>query len=242
MSNPQKNTPAEGTPAGASSATDQQKDEFVMDDMAKKPANGKAEDAAPADIGAELEPTETVPDPMDPARWRLDQTLTEGIATTKLLTKIPVRKPEQQEFFRVHPSEVYRLNAALILVKADREFYLVAPEVAPHAMDVAKAYTLYTVINRQGVVSLWPVRLPDGSRTDDWLASSHIAADEAMRSWVNIKANMALGAYEVTLATAEIPEPEWPEHPFARLLSIAFRDRMVTEIDHIVILTLRGQK
>ena len=142
MSNPQTNTPTEGTPAAASSATDQQKDEFVMDDMAKKPANGKAEDAAPADIGAELEPgpepTETVPDPMDPARWRLDQTLTEGIATTKLLTKIPVRKPEQQEFFRVHPSEAYRLNAALILVKADREFYLVAPEVAPHAMDVVR--------------------------------------------------------------------------------------------------------
>ena len=182
-----------------------------------------------------------VPDPMDAARWRLDQTMAEGTAVTKLLTRIPVRKPGKQEFVRVHPSENYRLNVALIELKEDREFYLVDREVAPKAVDVANAYTVYTTINRQGVVTLWPVRLPEaGGRSNDWPASSHDAADEATRRWVNLKANMSLGAYEVFYARVDIPDPEWPEHPFLKLLSIAFRDRMVTEEDHPLILKLRG--
>src|SRR5262245_37913934 len=45
---------------------------------------------------------------------------------------VPIRKPNKQEFIRVHPSEAYRLtSAALIDLQDERETFLVAPEFVP---------------------------------------------------------------------------------------------------------------
>jgi hypothetical protein len=101
--------------------------------------------------------------------------------------------------------------------------------------------TIYTAINRQGEVLLWPVRMPapDGKH-NAWHRSAATAADVAMRHWVRVTANMSLGAYDIFEASADIPEPTWPELPFTELLKIAFRDRLVDRLDHPVILQLRG--
>jgi hypothetical protein len=61
-----------------------------------------------------------------------------------------------------------------------------------------------------------------------------------MRRWGRLTANMSLGAYEIFEASANIPDPTWPELPFTELLKIAFRDRLVDRPDHPVILQLRG--
>ena len=101
--------------------------------------------------------------------------------------------------------------------------------------------TIYTAINRQGVVHLWPVRLPgpDGKH-NAWHRSAETAVDVAMHRWVRLAANMSLGAYEAFEASANIPEPTWPDLSFAELLKIAFQDRLVDRPDHPVILKLLG--
>ena len=181
-------------------------------------------------------------DPFDPASLRLDQTFTDGTAVKKLITTIPVRKPSRQDFVRVHPDTAFRLSpAAIIELKEDREVYLVTPTIAPDLVGELVAATIYTAINRQGVVHLWPVRLPapDGKH-NAWHRSAEAAADVAMRRWVRLTANMSLGAYDIFKAAANIPDPTWPELPFTELLKIAFRDRLVDRPDHPVILQLRG--
>jgi len=55
-----------------------------------------------------------------------------------------------------------------------------------------------------------------------------------------MKANMSLGAYEITIAESVVAEPEWPELTFQELVRIAYRDRMITSIEHPVIKRLRG--
>ena len=50
--------------------------------------------------------------------------------------------------------------AAIIELKDDREVYLVTPAIAPDLVGEIAAATIYTAINRQGVVHLWPIRLP----------------------------------------------------------------------------------
>ena len=62
----------------------------------------------------------------------------------------------------------------------------------------------------------------------------------AMDTWVRVKANMSLGAYEIS-AAGEMADPVWPDLSFQELLRIAFRDRMITALDHPVIKRLRGQ-
>jgi hypothetical protein len=182
----------------------------------------------------------TSDDPFDLANLRLDQSFIETAGVKKLLRTVPVRKPNQQDFIRVNPGTNYREDLALIELKEDREAYLVTPRVANELPGEFQMYTIFTAINRQGVVFLWPVRMPasDG-RVLEWHRSAADAADMATRRWVRVKANMSLGAYEIIAAPTK-SEPEWPEATFNELLRIAFRDRLVDRLDHPVIKRLRG--
>jgi hypothetical protein len=184
--------------------------------------------------------TESLNDPFDLTRFRLDQSFTEMIGVKKLLTTVPVRKPGKQDFIRVHDPN-YRLDVALIVLKDDRETYLVLPPIARELPGEYVLATIYTAINRQGVPFLWPVRLPapDG-RVIEWHRSEAEAAILATRGWVRVVANLALGAYEIFEAQAIIPDPQWPEQPFQELMRIAFKDKLVDRLDHPVVKRLRG--
>jgi hypothetical protein len=182
-------------------------------------------------------------DPFDPASLRLDQSFADQVGVKKLLTTVPVRKPGRQEFVRVHPDPQYRLvPAAIIEMKDDREVYLVAPHMAENLPDEISMAALYLTINRQGVLTLWPIKLPaaDGKH-NTWPQSAMCGAELAMGSWVRISANMSLGAYEIREATGDLPEPKWPEHSFNEILRIAFGDRFVDRPDHPLLQSLRGE-
>ena len=187
-------------------------------------------------------PTDPAPDPFDLASLRLNPSFVETAGVKKLLTTVPVRRPNKQEYVRVHPSHDYRENFAVIDLKDDREDYLVRPEILPDLAGEVVYKTIFTAINRQGVVFLWPIRLPaPDDRKSDWPRSQREAAELAMRQWVRLKANMSLGAYEITMAESVMAEPVWPELSYQQLLSIAYRDRMITTLDHAVVKRLRGQ-
>ena len=44
------------------------------------------------------------PDPFDPANLRLSQSFTDMAGVKKLLTNVPVKKPNPQKFVRDHPN------------------------------------------------------------------------------------------------------------------------------------------
>jgi len=127
-------------------------------------------------------------------------------------------------------------------LKDDREDYLVRPELLPDLAGEVAYMTIFTAINRQGVVFLWPIRLPaPDDRKSDWLRSAREAAEMAMGQWIRLKANISLGAYEITVAESVVAEPMWPELSYNELLRIAYRDRMIDTLDHAVVRRLRGQ-
>lgn len=180
-------------------------------------------------------------DPFDLASLRLDQSFIETAGVRKLLTTVPVGKPNSQDFVRVHPGAEYRETLAAIEWKEDREFYVVVPDVAKELPGECVFVTLFTAVNRQGVARLWPVKLPgpDG-RIIEWHRSAAEAAERAMRGWIRIKANHSLRAYEIFEAVATVAEPEWPDKTFQELLRIGFRDRLISSLDHPLIAKLRG--
>ena len=191
-------------------------------------------------VPPDIAPAEPI-DPFDPKVLGLTQDFLTTAGVKKLLTTVPVRKPGRQDFVRVHPSESYRLNVSTIVLKDDDETYVVDPSLHEELASETVTQTLFTAVNRQRVLFLWPVRLPppDG-RTMAWWTSAREAAEMAMTKWVRLQANKSLGAYEITAATTQIAEPEWPEVSFTELLRIAFRDKRVDRIDHPVIQRLRG--
>jgi hypothetical protein len=92
------------------------------------------------------------------------------------------------------------------------------------------------------VVFLWPVRLPgpDG-KLDDWGRTALDAVRLAQTRWVRVTANMALGAYDVWEAGANLPDPQWPETPFNDLLRVAFGRWYINASDHPVLRRLHGE-
>jgi hypothetical protein len=129
----------------------------------------------------------------------------------------------------------------VIELKDDREVYLLTPAVAQNLPGEFAMATVYTAINRQGVVFLWPVKLPgaDG-KILAWHTSAAAAAELAMKRWTRVTANMSLGAYDTYAASATIPDPDWPKCTFKELLRVAFKDRLVADLDHPLVKRLRG--
>jgi hypothetical protein len=184
---------------------------------------------------------EPPPDPFHLDNLRLSQSFIDTAGVKKLLTTVPVHKPNPQDFVRVHPSADYRMNAPMIELKVEREEYVIARSLVPELAGEFACKTLFTAINRQRVVFLWPVRLPDpDGRPMEWWRSAREAAELAMTKWLRVKANMALGAYEMATAGSVMSEPEWPDVPFQEIIRLAFRDRLITSLDHPVIKRLRG--
>jgi hypothetical protein len=172
---------------------------------------------------------------------RLDQNFIETAGVKRLLTTVPVRKPGRQEYIRVHPHPDYRASVALIELKEDRDLYLVTPAMARELSGEFFMATLYVTINRQRVLTLWPVRLPapDGQQSL-WHKSAGEAAQLAMTKWIRVHSNMSLGAYEIDEAPITHSDPEWPPYSLQELIPIAFKDRLVNRIDHPVVQRLRG--
>jgi hypothetical protein len=183
-------------------------------------------------------------DPFDLTRLRIPQDFASAVGVKRLITTVPVRKPSKEWFVRTHPDPAYRIQTAVLELKEDREIYLVAPGLWPELMEesTVSPRLLVTAVNRQGVLFLWPIRLPrsDG-RIDDWSRSSLEAADTARKRWVRITANMSLGAYDVSVGPPGIPDPDWPDISFQEIIKIAFRDKMISEWDHPVLQRLRGE-
>ncbi len=183
---------------------------------------------------------------LDPTRFdleslRLGQDFGELAGVEKMTTTIPVRKPSRQEFVRVHTDEAYRMQTATLTWQEDREVYLLARDLWNELPGEIVPVELFTAVNRQGVVFIWPVRLPghDG-KWNPWHRSAMDCAQQAMTLWVRLAANMSLGAYEIFVATTDLPEPEWPNLSFEDMLQIAFRDHFIETLDHPVCRRLRG--
>ena len=180
-------------------------------------------------------------DPFDPAALRLGQDFAATAGVTKLLTRVPVRKPQKQEFVRVHPDEAYRLSTLVVEMKEDRETYLVAPSMRDELSSEAFPVTLHLAVTRQRALSLWPCRLPgpDG-RTNPWHVSALEAAQHATQAWIRVEADMSLGAYAIFEAIGDLPEPEWPELALAKILEVAFKSHYIDSAEHPIVMRLRG--
>ena len=180
-------------------------------------------------------------DEFDLDALRIDVTPHTGLAVKKLLTAVGVGKPKRQDWFRAHPSPDYRANVAVLKLENEDEHYIVAPAMLAELPDEYRLVTLYLTINRAGDLRIIPVQLPDADGNHNrWHRSLMEHMEAAQSAWIRVKANRGVGEYERYEAPAGIPEPQWPEETMRRLISIAFRGRLVDKPDHPLVLKLHG--
>ena len=173
---------------------------------------------------------------------RLKQDFSETLGIQKVLSHVPVRKPNKTNFIRVHPGEDYRMDVGIVEMKEERETFLVTPAMMsePGIYELVVPARLVTYITRQGVLALWPLKLEKDGKLNPWHESALEAAQLAEDKWVSVRADMSLGAYQIFLAKAELPEPEWPEHTFSELVRLGFKGLIVDSPDHPLIQQLTG--
>jgi hypothetical protein len=193
-----------------------------------------------APYGAEAKP-DSAPDPFDIKRWALSQSFAEVIGVTKVLSHVPLGKPGNQDWVRVHPHPDYRGNFPVIKLKTENEKYFVTPELVAELASEIVPVTIFTVVSSMGVTSLWDVRLPGSDGKDiAWWATERAAAELAMKHWIRIKANKALAANDIDISEKMTTKPRWPDATFSELMMKAFEGRIIDSVDHIVVKRLRG--
>ncbi len=160
----------------------------------------------------------------------------------KVLTKVPVDKPNKQRFFRAHSDPNMSFNVFLLEDKENRDYYILHHDAAQAIPALFRPTTLRVAIDRHNNVFLIPVPLPgeDGKR-NPWHDSLADAVGLAEKAWIRIAANMHAGAYDVYKAEGNLPEPEWPDAGMEELIEVAFRGKVIQDIDHPVIQALLGR-
>lgn len=177
-------------------------------------------------------------------RLRLSQNFSSQAAVKAVITTIAVRKPNRHEFVRTRPGGEWRFETGCFIDGDAREVYLVAPELcASIAGEIQPTVLVVTISRSSPVPFLWPISLPgpDG-RPNRWHESALEAARHAEQSWLRVASDLYAGCYVPHIAAANLPEPVWPaDLTLAELLRLAFRDRFVNSLDHIVLKRLRGE-
>lgn len=182
------------------------------------------------------------PGGFDLERLRLSQDFGTYTATRRVITQVPLRKPNKQEYVRVHPE--WRFETAILDLKTDHEQYFVDGALQADLFDETKQVVIFGAVTRREDFFLWPARLPasDGRR-DSWAESALDLAHVAMTNWVRIKANMSSGAYEAQMpVSTDLPGPVWPDMSFEELMQLALRGRLIESVDHPVLRRLRGER
>jgi hypothetical protein len=184
-------------------------------------------------------------DELDLEKFKLSQDFANTNGVKKQILAIPVvTKPDKQRFFRINPDPKFRMQAAILELKDDRELYLVTGSIADEIREEVKTRELYLGITRQGNLFVVCLRVPEtngGRRNDAWAHTALEGAKIAQSKWIRLVPNMEIGGYDVYEASGTIPEPQWPaDKSFKQLLKIAFRGLVIDSLEHPAVGKLRG--
>ena len=201
-------------------------------------------DGTPADRdSASLTPD--APDPFDVERLRLPADEDATLGVRELLVSIPYRKPSKEQFFRVNPDSEFRCTGGLIELKdEDSESFWVDPSIWPYLAEEPTfgRRLVITAITRQGAPFLWGLRLPgsDG-KTPDWVTIPLEAAKVAETKWTKLFWDQSQRRHRIKVSEYLTDEPQWPSQTVGELLRLAFRDRVISSLDHPILKRLRGE-
>jgi hypothetical protein len=178
--------------------------------------------------------------------WVDPEKLATGTSVKKIITVIPIRKPEAHEYFRTHPDPIWERPLVVVENKIEKRdaLYIVTPGIVPSLGELGIKYRmvyLFPTLTLQQAFFLTPVTVPEwDGRKNDWSTTGYDAAQLAKTTW--IKRVSGDGMYKLFGAEGQHPEPKWLENMTPEYLyGIAFRDgRIIDHLEHPVIKQLRG--
>jgi len=209
-------------------------EEQSASDEQREPEGQIRAENSPGRLGAAL-------DDMTLDEMMLPTNYDEIAGAQKSLATLAVRKPNAQDWVRVHPE--YRGQFGFLVVKnegsADEIYYVHRNlyEVPELARELQRR-EVRLAVTRKGTYLLWPLPLTDHPAHQQ----QTFAAEKALSSWTRIAWQKHACEYHITTATAQdLPEPIWPEESFEALCKLGFRGRMIDSLEHPVVRELLGR-
>jgi hypothetical protein len=167
------------------------------------------------------------------------------VQRTPVLVNVPIDRPANNVYFRVHPSPEMQLDNSTVLrdnTGTSRTFYYVVPTMRSHA-KLAPRLRRVTIallcIWPGGGFQLWPVPIVD-EKSMRSAKSARVAFELAQTSWTQIVWNDQRTDYDIETAEAIDKEPVWPNKSMGELLRLAFADKVIDSEDHPYVRQLRG--
>ena len=165
--------------------------------------------------------------------------LESGLVVKREVTTIPARKPNSQQFFRIHPSEEVTVN--VINWEEDGTLYLVRKDALPYLFGLTKVVKLYLGMLYTGNPFLYPVQQPDDKGVwNQWHRSQSKIVLQAKEQWVRAQPERSINGYVAYIAEGKLPDPEWPDKTMAEILSTAFADAIINSADHPIVKSVKG--
>ena len=200
--------------------------------------NNGSSNSTPSSAGSQ--PTE---DDFDLEEVSLRQDFDSMVNAKPVTAAVHVRKPRRQEWFRIHPDLDWRFSTMILVLKdgIHEEFYLVNRTIVGAIRDEIQPMMLFTVVNAQHEVFIWPVRLPKDGRTDNYMDTDMRAVRNAETTWTRRFWVPQSRSHKITSGAFD-DEPVWPAIGFKELRKVAFKDYYIADLDHPILRRLRGDR
>ena len=215
-----------------------------LDDLAngKQSETNEAQDSPNAEANNEVKLKKPKID-LERVRARADRQIDLGVTTE--YTVIPIRNPKPDEFFRCMADEDYSMDAHILSLKTENEWYMIDPDILPEIQleSQLRVMTLYVCVTMNSTPFVTCIPQPDEmGKINPWHQSGHITMEEAKQCWVRRQADKANGGYTITKAiNAMLPDPKWPTMTLNEIIGRAFDKFYIDDINHPVLQRLRGE-
>jgi hypothetical protein len=184
----------------------------------------------------------TVGNPAAAASLAIDQSHMEEFANLEEQSSIvECKRPAKGIFFTVRPetTKPWQDRKFYFLLELEgRDPYLVAPDIAKQKSDedVIRPVLIARYVTMKGDEGLWPLKLdqPDARSNPFNQSALHILEIAGTRKWVRIVSGKKQKHYrhQISPRTFEQVPPRFSERSFDDLINIAFKDRIITSLDH----------
>jgi len=230
--------------------------------------NGKKEEVKNKKQKIETPPTETIPPPtntisppettpeiikeepeekpkfelagMDISEFRA-KPIDSNIVIKKEVTNIPVKKPNGQQFFRIHPD--LEFTADCIKWKEDNDrLYLLHPSMVPILQEQSLKFILHVgMYLTSKTIFLFPVQQPKpNEKWNTWHEGQAESVSKAKTQWIRMEPSREQGGYILHKAQGMLDDPDWPDKTMEEYLTIAFKSTNIIDETHPIVKQLRG--
>ncbi len=160
-------------------------------------------------------------------------------------TLVQVKKPHKQATVMIQPDQDQWFSLLCFVLHAeaegkggDKSYYPILPTVAERVPEsvIPVRFVPYVTVN--GTLMLWPVSMKRDAKGElnSWHASALDLIEEyaASGDWIRVVANQEAGGYDVRVMSLNLA-PKWPTMSQAELLDLAFKKRLIQDLDHPII-------